>query len=179
MFYISEIKKETPIKYKTDLQQKVFDTLTKLNINFERVDTDEAITMDDCTDINKKMNMKMVKTLFLCNRQQTEFYLFITISDKSFSSKEFSHILGISRVSFAPVVLMNSMLHTDVGAATIFSTIIDNSNQVKIVMDKDVVNEKWYGCSDGTTTGYLKIRTYDIINVLLKYTNHMPTIIEI
>ena len=43
--------------------------------------------------------MDMVKALFVCNRQQTEFYLFITKGDKSFRSKEFSGILGISRVS--------------------------------------------------------------------------------
>ncbi|TQX38194.1 proline--tRNA ligase, partial [Clostridioides difficile] len=27
---------------------------------FECVDTDEAITMEDCVQINKKLNMKMV-----------------------------------------------------------------------------------------------------------------------
>ena len=41
---------------------------------FERVDTDEAVTMEDCASINRKLQMDMVKTLFLCNRQQTSFY---------------------------------------------------------------------------------------------------------
>jgi Ala-tRNA(Pro) deacylase len=30
---------------------------------------------------------------------------------------------------------------------------------VQVVFDKDVVSEEWYGSSDGTTTGYMKIRT--------------------
>lgn len=73
-----------------------------LQIPFQRVDTDEAITMEDCVTIDEKLDMNIVKTLFLCNRQQTEFYLFITVGKKSFRSKDFSNALGVARVSFAP-----------------------------------------------------------------------------
>lgn len=41
---------------------------------FISVNTDEAITMEDCIQIKRKLDMKMVKTLFLCDRQQTKFY---------------------------------------------------------------------------------------------------------
>lgn len=78
------------------------------------VETDEIITMEDCAEVNKKLDMEMVKTLFLCNRQQTEFYLFITKGDKPFKSKNFSHALDIARVSFAPAELLKSMLGTDI-----------------------------------------------------------------
>ena len=47
--------------------------------------------------------------------------------------------------------------------ATIFSSLIDDQMQVHIVIDKDVLKEDYYGCSDGTTTGYMKIKTEDII----------------
>lgn len=83
MFYVSEIQREAPCHFQTPLQEKVYEILEKLQIPFERVDTDEAITMDDCVAIDEKLNMKMVKTLFLCNRQQTEFYLFITVASRS------------------------------------------------------------------------------------------------
>ena len=36
---------------------------------------------------------------------------------------------------------------------------------------------EFYGCSDGTTTGYMKIKTNDIINILLPYTKHSAEII--
>lgn len=128
--------------------------------------------MDDCTAINEKLDMKMVKTLFLCNRQKTEFYLFITAGDKPFRSKDFSHALGISRVSFAPAELMETMLGTKIGAATVFSALLDTAENVRIVFDNDVLEEKWYGCSDGTTTGYMKIQTCDITDRFLPYTGH-------
>lgn len=71
--------------------------------------------MDDCTMIDRKMEMKMVKTLFLCNRKKTVFYLFITTGEKAFDTKAFSNALGISRVSFAPAELMEEMLGSKVG----------------------------------------------------------------
>ncbi len=179
MFYVSEVQNKAPLRFQTELQKAVYDTLDKLKIQFERVDTDEAITMEDCAAINKKLNMNMVKTLFLCNRQQTEFYLFITAGNKKFKSKDFSEALGISRVSFAPAEKMETMLGTKIGSATVFSSILDNENKINIVFDKEVISEKWYGCSDGTTTGYMKLLTEDIYQTFIPFTKHNAAVIEV
>ena len=161
MFYVSEIQTEALSHFQTRLQELVYEVLGKLQIPFERVDTDEAITMEDCVAIDEKLNMRMVKTLFLCNRQRTQFYLFITVGNKPFCSKDFSNVLGVSRVSFAPSEDMETMLGTKIGAAIVFSSLSDEENKVQIIFDKEVLLEEWYGCSDGTTIGYMKIRTED------------------
>jgi len=179
MFNVSEIQTVGPSEYKTDLQKAVYHTLDQLHLPFERVDTDEAITMEDCIAINEKLNMKMVKTIFLCNRKQTDFYLFVTCGDKPFSSKNFSHALDIARVSFAPAELMEKVLGTKVGAATVFSALLDTGQRVRVIFDREVVNEEWYGCSDGTTTGYMKVKTDQIVNQFLSYTKHALTVIEV
>lgn len=179
MFYVSEIQTKAPGHFQTELQEQVYQTLEKLQIPFERVDTQEAITMEDCAAINEKLQMKMVKTLFLCNRKKTEFYLFITAGDKPFRSKDFGSALNIARVSFAPVEEMEKRLGTCVGAATVFSSLQDPENQVRIVVDREVLREEWYGCSDGTTTGYMKVRTKDIFEKLLPYAGHPAAEIEV
>ncbi len=179
MFYVSEIQTEAPHEFQTQLQELVYGTLEKLQIPFERVDTDEAITMEDCVAIDEKLNMNMVKTLFLCNRQQTEFYLFVTVGNKPFRSKDFSSALGIARVSFAPAEQMETMLGTKIGAATVFSSLLDTDQRVQIIFDKDVLAEEWYGCSDGTTTGYMKVRTDDIYRRFLPFTKHTAAVIEV
>jgi len=128
--------------------------------------------MEDCVQINEKLDMKIVKTLFLCNRQHTVFYLYITVGDKPFRSKDFSAALEVSKVSFAPSELMEQMFGTKIGAATVFSALLKNAQDVQIVFDKAVTAEEWYGCSDSTTTCYLKIKTEDILHKLLPYTKH-------
>lgn len=179
MIYVSEIERTAPTIYKTVLQQKVYQALEYLQIPFERVDTDEAITMEDCVEINKKLKIDMVKTLFLCNRQQTEFYLFITRGNKPFHTKDFSHAMKISRVSFAPTEQIETMLGTKTGAVTIFSMLLETADNIKVIFDREVLNEEYYGCSDGTTTGYMKIETELITWKFLPYVRHKAYIIEV
>ena len=169
MFYVSEIFTEAPQVFQTPLQENVYRTLQEMKIPYERVETDEAISMEDCVLIEEKLQMKMVKTLFLCSRKKSAFYLFVTAGDKPFRSKDFSAALGVSRVSFAPAEIMPEKLGTKIGAATVFSALLDTAKDVQFVFDQDVLRETWYGCSDGTTTGYLKIKTDDIINIFLPY----------
>lgn len=133
--------------------------------------------MEDCTAIDEKLDMKMVKTLFLCNHQKSDFFPFITCGDKPFRGKDFSKALGVSHVSFAPAELMQSMLETKIGAATVFSALVDPDRNVHIVFDEDVLKEKYYGCSDGTTTTYLKVATDDIMHTFLPYTKHDVAVI--
>ena len=179
MIQVSEIYTDTPTKLTTTVQEQAYQAMDELKISFERVATDEVITMEDCLQINERLDMNMVKTLFLCNRQQTNFYLFVTRGDKPFRSKDFSKALEIARVSFASEERMAELLGTQIGAATVFSVLVDPEKKVQIVFDQDVVNDQWYGCSDGTTTGYLKIATKDIVEKLLPYSKHDLTIIEV
>ena len=179
MFFVSEIYQAAPETFRTALQEKTYRTLAELEIPFLRAETDEAITMEDCVQIEDRLGMKMVKTLFLCNRQQTVFYLFITAGDKPFRAKALSAAMGISRVSFAPAERMETMLGTKIGAATVFSALLDTARDVQIVFDREVLSEEWYGCSDGTTTGYMKVRTDQILHRFLPYTKHDPVVIEV
>ena len=55
------------------------------------------------------------------------------------------------------------MLGTKIGAATVFRMLLDTADTVKLVFDKEVTDGEYYGCSDGTTTGYMKIKTELII----------------
>lgn len=178
MIQVSNISTSAPATFSNSLQKEVYDTFSALGIQFERVDTDEAITMEDCAAINVRLDMKMVKTLFLTNRQQTEFYLFVTEGDKPFRSKDFSHALGIARVSFATAEKMQELAHTAIGAATALSAILDKEHSFTVVLDKAVAESEYYGCSDGTTTSYLKLRTADLMR-LLAACGHTPIIIEV
>jgi len=179
MLYVSDIQTTAPRAFQTPLQRKTYEALASMGIPYERVETEEVITMEDCKAINAKLRMKMVKTLFLCNRQQRDFYLFISPGDKPFRSKDFSAALSVPRVSFAPANLMEQKLGTRIGAATVFSALLDSASDTRIVFDKAVLDEPWYGCSDGTTTGYLKIETKRILRTLLPRAGREAEIIEV
>ena len=102
MFYVSDIITTPPAEFGSELQRKVYETFALHGIPFERVDTDPGLTMEDCQHIDARIGVRIVKTVFVCNRQQTEFWLYVTTDDKPFVTREFCGALGIPRVSFAP-----------------------------------------------------------------------------
>lgn len=179
MFYVSEIKTSAPAEFKTATQKSIYTALQTLSIPFERVETDEAVTIDDCTAIELKLRAEMVKTLFLTNRQKTEFFLFVTKGHKPFSSKDFSKSLNVARLSFAPAELMHSMLGTDIGAATALSIVNASADKVRIVFDSEVAALPEYACSDGTTTSFIKIATRHVLQLFVQFTRHKPEIITV
>src|SRR5574344_793000 len=161
MFYVSAITDKAPLQTTSKLQALVYQKLAEWKIPFERADTDVAVTMEDCAAINAKLHMKMVKTLFLCDESKEHFYLFITAGDKRFAGKAFSEQLGCPRVSFAPVVLFEAMLGAPIGAATVFSVLLDEKERIQVVFDRSVAFAEYSGCSDGTPTFVMIIKTED------------------
>lgn len=179
MIHVSQPMTTVPEHFSTPLQELVYRTLTRLSIPFQRVENDPAITMEDCQAIDDRLQMQTVKTLFLCNRQQTAFYLFVTLGDKPFRTKDFSAALGVSRVSFATPEQLEQMMGTIVGSATVFSLLLPTARDVRVVFDRSLESSEWYGCTDGTTTGYMKLRTRDVIDRLLPYTAHTLEWVEV
>ena len=176
---VSEPYMTPPAEFKTDLQKQVYETLKKLNIEYKRVDNDPAVTMADCVEINKALDCTVIKTLFLCNRQKTSFYLFVMPDGKPFVTKNFGAALGVSRVSFAPPELLLEKVGVEVGATTVFGLLLDKENEIRTVFDSEVLKDEKYGCTDGTTTGYMCVKTKDILEKFLPYVNHEYEIIDI
>ncbi len=173
---ISEITHKAPEQFESEIQRKVYGTLEKLDIEFERVDNDPAVTMEACNSIADKLKCPIVKTLLLCNRQQTNFYLYVMPGDKPFSTKDFGQALCISRVSFASEELLYKMVQCPVGGTSVLSTVIDTENNIKVILDSEAIAGEWFGCNDCTTTSYMKIRTSDL-HRYLKHTNHEAKVI--
>ena len=177
MFKVSDIITTPPSEFSSELQQKVYETFASLCIQFERVDTDPGITMEDCKHIDAKIGVRIVKTVFLCNRQQTEFYLYVTTDDKPFVTRDFCGALGIPRVSFAPADKLWALTGVLVGATTILSVMLPSAAPVHLVMDRSVAESDWFACTDGTATCFVKIRTRDLLDKYIPASDHKLTII--
>lgn len=55
---------------------------------------------------------------------------------------------------------------------------VSDITDVQVVFDQDMFFEEWYGCNDGTTTGYMRVKTEVIVNHYLTYANHIPKVME-
>ena len=91
---------------------RVYELLDRLGVEFDRTDHPDrpATTMEVCADVDRVLDVRICKNLFLCNRQKTNFYLVIMPGDKPFKTKELSKQMGISRLSFAEERYMEELL---------------------------------------------------------------------
>ena len=51
-----------------DKEMRVYDLLDRLGISYERTDHEAAMTMEDCLEIDRILEILICKNLFLCNR---------------------------------------------------------------------------------------------------------------
>lgn len=177
MFYVSEIKRSAPETFSTPLQRKVYETFARLGIVFERVDTDPGITMEDCQNINAGIGGRIVKSIFLCNRQQTKFYLYVTRDDKPFVTRDFGQALGIPRVSFASEEKLREIAGTEHGATTVLSACLDSAKDVTFVIDREILQAETFCCTDGTPGCFVKIKVSDLLGTFLPACSVTPAII--
>lgn len=151
---------------------RVYDLLDSLGIKYGRIDHEPAMTMEICADIDKTLGATICKNLFLCNRQQTDFYLLMMPGDKPFKTKDLSAQIGSSRLSFATPEFMERFLDIKPGAVSVMGLMNDKENNVRLLIDEDVLHGECIGCHPCVNTSSLKFKTEDLINVILPAMKH-------
>ena len=158
---------------------RVYDMLDKLNISYEGVDHDFADTIEDCEDIDKALDTKICKNLFLRNRQKTTFFLLMMPGDKQFVTKDLSHQLGISRLSFAEPEYMEEFLDITPGSVSVLGLMNDTDEAVDLLIDEDLLQNEYIGCHPCINSTSLKIKTEDILKKFLKETGHSYHVVRL
>lgn len=141
--------------------------LEKLGVEFLRVDHKPAMTMEICAEIDKVLGAAICKNLFLCNRQQTDFYLLMMPDDKPFKTKNLSQQIGSARLSFAGAEHMEALLNITPGSVSVMGLMNDTENRVTLLIDEDVLKDDFFGCHPCINTSSLKIKTDDLLNKII------------
>ena len=158
---------------------KVYDLLDALNIEYERIDHAPVMTMEACEEVEKALGASICKNLFLCNRQKTDFYLLMIPGSKSFHTKELSAQIGSARLSFADEIFMEKYMNLSPGSVSIMGLINDTENHVRLLVEEDILKNKYLGCHPCVNTSSLKLRTADVFDIFLKQIHHDKTIVRL
>ena len=161
------------------VEQKTYDVLEALEIPFESVDHEAAMTMEDCQCVEEALGIAACKNLFLRNSQKTNFYLLLMPGDKKFKTKELSHQLGIARLSFAEEEYMTKYLGVRPGSVTVMGLINDQDHAVTLLVDREVYEQPYMGCHPCANTSSIKIKTADVFEKLLPFTGHEAVVVDL
>lgn len=158
---------------------RCYDFLDLLGISYEHIQHEPLATIDACAQVDKILQVNICKNLFLCNRQQTDFYLVLMPGEKKFLTKELSAQLGVARLSFGPSDMMEELLDLTPGSVTVMGLMNDHENKVRLIIDEDVLKEEYFACHPCINTASLKFRTSDLIEKIIPALKHEPTIVKL
>ncbi len=164
---------------------RVYDLLDSLGVEYQRIDHEAAMTMEACEEIDRTLSegeesgVAICKNLFLCNRQETDFYLLLIPGDKSFKTKYLSAQIGSSRLSFAKPEYMEKYLDITPGSVSVMGLMNDHEKKVQLLVDEDVLKDEYFGCHPCINTSSLKIRTKDLVEKIIPAMGHEPKIVKL
>ena len=92
--------------------------------------------------------------------------------EKPFKTKELSKQINSARLSFASSEAMLKYLDIQPGAVSVMGLMNDRENMVQLLVDEDVLKDKYIGCHPCVNTSSLKIKTSDVFDTFLKAVNH-------
>ena len=151
---------------------RVYDLLDRLGVDYDRVDHEPAMTMEVCQEIDKTLQAVICKNLFLCNRQETAFYLLMIPDTKVFHTKDLSAQIGSARLSFAKAPYMEQFLDITPGSVSVMGLMNDTDHRVQLLIDEDVLHSEYVGCHPCINTSSLRLRVQDLVEKVLPAMGH-------
>ncbi len=169
-----ELQKGRPADIAGRLEKEIrtYDLLDKLGVAYERVDHAPAMTMEVCQEIDHILQATICKNLFLCNRQETSFYLLMIPDTKVFHTKDLSVQIGSARLSFAKPEYMERFLDITPGSVSVMGLMNDKEHRVQLLIDEDVLTGEYVGCHPCINTSSLRFRTADLVERILPAMEH-------
>ena len=160
-------------------EMRTYDLLDSLGIEYERIDHEAAMTMEACAAVDEALEAAICKNLFLCNRQETEFYLLLMPGSKRFKTKDLSSQIGSSRLSFASDDSMLRYLDITPGSVSVLGLMNDTEKKVTLLVDRDLLSDEFIGCHPCVNTSSLRLLQSDLWNIIVPAMGHDRRIVEL
>ena len=168
-----------PEDKRIEKEERCYILLDELGIEYSRADHDYADTIEACHQVEKVLGCEICKNLLLTNRQMTDVYLLLMPGDKPFKTKLLSKQIGSARLSFASAQQMLDCLDITPGSVSVLGLMNDKQKRVRLLIDRDLLQQEYIGCHPCINSSTLKIKTEDILEKLLPAMDHGASFVEL
>ena len=174
-----ELVEGRPQDKRIDKEERVYYLLDQLNIYYQRIDHEEANTMEVCLEIEKTLKSTICKNLFLVNSNKSQYYLLMLKENKKFKTKMISKQINSSRLSFGSDEKMLEYLDITPGSVSLLGLMNDHDFKVQLLMDKDLLQDEYLGCHPCINTSSLRIKMKDVFEKIIPSLHHEPIFVEV
>lgn len=163
-----------------DVKQETLRWLDQRKIPYQRFAHEAAHTIDDCLKMPfQTSDVTMCKNVFLCNRQQTQFFLMLLCPHTPFRTAAVSKALGVSRLSFAPDEKLSELLSLSSGSVSPLGLLYDRDRRVTLCYEPAVRNTPKIGFHPCDSTETLIFEQTTFWNRVLPEMKVVPIAVDI
>ena len=156
---------------------QLFAHLEGLGIRTRTVQHPPVFTVDEAKALRGDLPGAHIKNLFLRNKKG-EMWLVVAEESRPIDLKALGERLGAGRLSFGSAERLMTHLGVAPGAVTPFALINDRSGQVKVAIDKTVLEQDPVNCHPLTNDRTTAIAPRDLL-VFLERSGHKPLVLDL
>ena len=155
--------------------EKVVGMLNELDIPFEIVEHEPALTTEQADSFIEGIEGVRTKTMFLTNKKKTTYYLVIMDDKKRLDMDLLKDLVGVNRVRMASSESLFEKMMLPAGVVSPFGLLNNTDKDIQVYFDKEIMSEKWMNFHPNTNEKNLFWATIDLLRFLevIGYESHI------
>lgn len=146
--------------------EKVVEMLNGLDIPFEIVEHEPALTTEQADSFIEGIEGVRTKTMFLTNKKKTAYYLVIMDDKKRLDMDLLKDLVGVNRIRMASSESLFEKMMLPAGVVSPFGLLNNADKDIQVYFDKEIMSEKRMSFHPNTNEKILFLDTKDILKFL-------------
>ena len=147
------------------MKEEVYKYLDNLNISYQVVNHPKAYSTEDADKYIEGYEGVRTKTMFLYNKNKTNFYLIVMDENKRIDFKKLEEELQEKKLKFSSDEVLFDKLKLEKGVVSIFG-LLNNKDNIIVLFDEDIINELPLTFHPNENDATIFINSEDVIKFL-------------
>ena len=147
------------------MKEEVYKYLDNLNISYQVVNHPKAYCTKDADKYIEGYEGVRTKTMFLYNKNKTNFYLIVMDENKRIDFKKLEEELQEKKLKFSSDEVLFEKLKLEKGVVSIFG-LLNNKDNIVVLFDEDIINELPLTFHPNENDATIFINSEDVIKFL-------------
>jgi len=147
-------------------RELVLSTLDRMGISYSIVEHPPAVTNEDADRFIEGREGVRTKTLFLCNRKNTSFYLLIMDQEKRLDIKKLEELVSEKKIHFCNSEQLMEKMGLEPGVVSLFGLLNNNEKDINVLVDREVLDERLITFHPNENTSTVFISTEDMLKFI-------------
>lgn len=137
--------------------QIVYEALRKMGIDYDLVEHPPALTTAEADRYIEGKEGVRTKTLFLCNRKKSAYYLVIMDDAKRLDMKKFGELIDEKGMQFGSTEKLMEKMSLPAGVVSPFGLLNNSEHDIRICLDREMLSERFmsFHANDNSKTIFI------------------------